>query len=73
MKEQLETLEKENAKLKERNGELAGQKASLERWFCEAKMIIKSLLSCCRNYPQENVEKIQQAEQFLKEIENNDN
>lgn len=35
----------------------------------KVKEIIKGLLSCCRNYPQENIEKIQQAEQFLKENE----
>ena len=33
----------------------------------KVKEIIKDLLSCCRNYPQENAEKIQIAEQFLKE------
>ena len=40
------------------NGELRTQ---LE----QAKEIIKQLLSCSRNYPQENADKIQQAEQFL--------
>lgn len=30
--------------------------------------IIKGLLSCCRNYPQENAEKVEQAERFLKDI-----
>ena len=30
-------LEEENAELQKRNGELAGQKASLERWLGEAK------------------------------------
>lgn len=37
--------------------------------YYRAKVIIKGLLSCCRNYPQENAEKMKQAEQFLKEIE----
>lgn len=35
----------------------------------KAKDIIQGLLSCCRNYPQENIEKIQQAKQFLKEVD----
>ena len=35
----------------------------------QAKEIIKGLLPCCRNYPEENAEKIKQAEQFLKENE----
>lgn len=33
----------------------------------QAKEIIKGLLSCCRNYPQENAGKIEQAEQFIRE------
>ena len=32
----------------------------------KAKEIIKGLLSCCRNYPQENAEKMEQAKKFLK-------
>ena len=35
----------------------------------KAKEIIKGLLSCCRNYPQENAGKIEQAEQFIREVE----
>ena len=35
----------------------------------EAKEIIKGLLSCCRNYPQENAEKVERAEQFISEVE----
>ena len=31
--------------------------------------IIKGLLPCCRNYPQENAEKMKQAEQFLRETD----
>lgn len=61
-----EELEKEIARLKKRNSELAGQKASLERWFGEAKEIIKDLLQCL---PKENIEGIyeitEEAEQFL--------
>lgn len=37
-------LKKENAELKTRNGELAGKVASLERWFGEAKKIIREYL-----------------------------
>ena len=62
--------EKENAELKKRNGELAGQKASLERWFGEAKELIKRLIKATYgegwNYSlQVKVE----AEKFLKESE----
>lgn len=62
-------LEAENANLKERNGELAGQKASLERWFGEAKEIIKGLLESCFGYNSKtvNYEIKAKAEQFLKE------
>jgi predicted nuclease with TOPRIM domain len=35
--------------------------------LAQAKKIIKGLLSCCRNYPQENAEKMEQAEEFIKE------
>lgn len=38
----------------------------------KVKEIIKDLLSCCRNYPQENVGKIQRAEQFLRETDIDD-
>ena len=41
----------------------------LDDQLAQATKIIKGLLPCCRNYPQENAEKIKQAEQFLKEIE----
>lgn len=41
----------------------------LQDQLTKVKEIIKGLLSCCRNYPQENAEKIKQAEQLLKEIE----
>lgn len=65
-------IEKHNkiVELQKRNGELAGQKASLERWFGEAKDLIKRLLKATYgegwNYSlQVKVE----AEQFLKESE----
>ena len=35
----------------------------------EAKKIIRSLLTCCRNYSQENAEKMRQAEKFIKDSE----
>ena len=68
-------LREENAELKE----LKKKKEEIEIMmnFCKAckkmhtdllnkaKEIIKGLLSCCRNYPQENAEKMKQAEQFL--------
>lgn len=65
-------LEKENEKLRKRNGELAGQKASLERWFGEAKEIIKDLLSLKSTVSStEDVERRfsvrERAEQFIKE------
>ncbi|MBO6130947.1 MAG: hypothetical protein J6P28_03165 [Treponema sp.] len=70
-------LQEENAKLKKRNGELAGQKASLTRWFGEAKSIIRELMNT--QPPLENVydigkfdiddygDAIAKAEAFLKE------
>lgn len=36
--------------------------------LAEAREIIKGLLSCARNYPEGNLEKMQRAEQFLKEL-----
>lgn len=66
----LETEYAINAELKERNGELAGQKASLERWFGEAKVIIREYLewadwkdSNCPSY----ASICKKAEAFLKE------
>lgn len=46
------------------NGEcvkLVGEECKYE----QAKEIIKELLSCARNYPEENLKKIQEAEQFI--------
>lgn len=53
--------EKENTELKKRNGELAGQKASLQRWLGEAKIIIQDLLSNSDEYAR------QRAMDYLKE------
>lgn len=69
-----EIICKENAELKKRNGDLAGQKASLERWFGEAKEIIKDLLSLKASVSSaEDVIKRfsvrERAEKFLKENE----
>ena len=41
----IQELKKENAELKNRNSELASQKASLERWYGEAKELIEELSS----------------------------
>ena len=62
MKERIEELETRCTELFLQNNEFA------ER-FEKSIGIIKGLLSCCRNYPQGNAEKMEQAEQFLKEIE----
>ena len=62
MKERIEELETRCNELFLQNNEFAEQ-------FEKSKEIIKGLLSCCRNYPQENAEKMKQAKQFLKEIE----
>lgn len=62
---------KEAAELKKRNGELAGQKASLERWFSEAKDLILKLSACLEGHRNNNYEYelLKEAERFLKEIE----
>ena len=69
-------LEKENVELKNRNSELAGQKASLERWYGEAKEILTKLLEEEKNNmywvmngsdKSSYYEVRKQAEQFLKE------
>ena len=76
----LSRLEKENAELKNRNSELASQKASLERWYGEAKEIIKKFLEFVNNgvefdseHPQEHTdlwnELCEKAEQFISEVE----
>lgn len=66
-KEELKSLEKENAELKKRNGELAGQKASLERWFGEATKIIKGLLEL-GSIGDGDYTYVRDAEQFLEEV-----
>ncbi len=70
-KHKKEELEKENAELREKlnfsTQYYQGEKAKVQ--LTKAKEIIKGLMPCCRNYPQENAEKMEQAEQFLKEIE----
>ena len=62
-----EIICKENAELKKRNVILAGQKASLERWFGEAKEIIEGLMRFCRCFAQHHTEDIRykEAEQFI--------
>lgn len=56
---QIEELETRCTELFLQNNEFA------ER-FEKSIEIIKGLLPCCRNYPQENAKKVEQAEQFLK-------
>lgn len=61
-------LEKENAELKNRNSELAGQKAILERWYVEAKEIIKNLVDSLIAIDGEQIKElktVKEAEQFL--------
>ena len=65
--------EKENAELKKKIGiyqkGMYDEIEKRDKKLTKAIEIIKKLLSCCRNYPQENAEKMEEAEQFLKEIE----
>ncbi len=55
--------------LETRCTELFLQNNEFAERFEKSIKIIKGLLSCCRNYPQENAEKMKHAEQFIKEIE----
>lgn len=64
-----EPREKRIAELETRCTELFLQNNGFAERFEKSIEIIKGLLSCCRNYPQENAEKMKQAEQFIKEIE----
>lgn len=61
-------LEEQNGKLETRCNELFLQNNEFAERFEKSIEIIKSLLPCCRNYPQENAEKMEQAEQFLNDI-----
>lgn len=77
--DKLTNLQKENTELEEKlriateypewskTVKLA-EKDCIKR-LAEAREIIKGLLSCARNYPEGNLEKMQKAEKFLKEIE----
>lgn len=64
-----EPREKKIEELETRCTEVFLQNNEFAERFEKSIEIIKGLLSCCRNYPQENAEKIEQAKQFLKEIE----
>ena len=75
--EKYKSYKDENAELKNRNSELAGQKASLERWYGEAKKILTKFLEEEKNnmYWEMNgsdkssyYEVRKQAEQFLNEV-----
>lgn len=63
----------ENAELKNRNSELAGQKASLERWYGEAKELLREYIRINLLPPIDRifdkVKLFEQTEQFLKESE----
>lgn len=70
-KQKIAELEKENAELKvQKHISDCVEYCNTFKYACmqlaQAKEIIKELLPCCRNYPQENAEKMKQAEQFLK-------
>ena len=65
-------MEKRIEELETRCTELFLQNNEFAERFEKSIEIIKGLLSCCRNYPQENAKKIEQAKQFLKEIKEND-
>ena len=62
-------LEKENSDLKQKYNRVDIIGYDALKNLTKAKEIIKGLLPCCRNYPQENAEKMEQAEQFLKDLE----
>ncbi len=66
-----EALENEISELKKRNGELAGQKASLERWFGEAKKLLAKWVELFKskggNIPPTPIQV--DTEQFLKDLE----
>ena len=64
-----EPREKQIEELETRCTELFLQNNEFAERFEKSIEIIKGLLSCCRNYPQENAEKIKQAEQFLRETD----
>ena len=70
---EIERLQKDNAELKKKIGiyqkGMYDEIEKRDKKLTKAIEIIKKLLSCCRNYPQENAEKMEEAEQFLKEIE----
>lgn len=55
-----------NESLRQRNAELAGQKASLERWLGEAKAIIKELIYADGRFADSYPKLINKAEQFLR-------
>ena len=53
--------------LEQEKCELLGIIQGKDKVIKQAKEIIKDLLSCARNYPEGNLEKMQRAEAFLKE------
>lgn len=64
-----ECICKENAKLKERNGELLEScegATMMYKDLCKAKEIIRDLLSCLYSVEYDRVSDLEEAEQFLK-------
>lgn len=68
-----ERLKKENAELKKELSENKVADCRIVNGLCEqltkAEEIIRELLTCARNYPESNKQKMQKAEQFLNEVE----
>ena len=64
----IKELKEENAELKKRNGELAGQRANLNRWLGEAKVALRNVIDYlgqfCSDYP----DCVIKAEYFLQEV-----
>lgn len=60
-----ELICKENEKLKNRNSKLAGQKASLERWYGEAKELLKEFNRVLKEHGFYHNALYKRAEQFL--------
>ena len=68
MKERIAELETRCNELFLQNNEFAERFEKSLEIIEKSIEIIKGLLSCCRNYLQVNAEKMEQAEQFLKDV-----
>ena len=67
--EKYKSYKDENAELKNRNSELAGQKASLERWLGEAKRLLAMWVDDRPYTVSEQKDLIADTEQFINEVE----